>query len=225
MKTKLAENKILPSLQPKEELVDNGSKSKEQFVGMFKSDASIQKHCISPSMIQKLTDNYITTLVEKGIGTDFDFSDMTYADNGALICKDRQLITSQVNILIKTTPFTLKELESLQDGQTIISSFSYDYFTQVHHEIMAKKKLNAIAYNFIQEREENDTLSAANFEKLLLQLIFATVLNKDLRTAIQTSPAIIQGIFYYKGILTNKEIATHYSLPFRDILELCWNWN
>lgn len=238
MKTKLSETLPLSGTQYQEapSLID--SSGQERILGILKSENPTRGLGIIPEIIAPLTENKISVLVQHDTGEYLHITDIDYADRGAEIYDDTAAITGAAHVIIKTSPISINELQQMRTGQILLAPFVYDEFTMAHHEQITQKKITAIAYNFIKDRNGNTMFDLVaddkfpdemtrqkTFADFILPLILNLIFNKDIRVAIQTCPEILQGTCYYQGILSNKGIADKFSLDYKDILELCWNWN
>lgn len=237
MKTKIAETAPMAGTQLQEAPAMIETAGQERVLSFIRSEKPLLSLGITPETITPFVENKVSVLVQRGTGSFLFIPDIDYADCGAALQDDTASIIAPAHVIVKTEPFSITELQQMRTGQILLSPFFQEKFTQTHHELIAQKQLTAIAYNLIDERNSSpcietisqqfqDEIARQNeFTKFITPLISNLIFNKEIRTAIQTSPEILQGTYYYKGTLTHKETAEKHGLPFRNIMELCWNWN
>ena len=237
MKTKFAETAPLAGTQPQEAPAMIETAGLERVLSFLRSEKPLMNLGITPETITPFVENKVPVLVQRGTGSFLFIPDIDYADCGAAIQDDTTEIIAPAHVIVKTEPFSITELQQMRTGQILLSPFFQEEFTQNHHELIVQKQLTAIAYNLVNERNgstcieniyqqfQNETERQNEFIKFITPLISNLIFNKEIRSAIQTSPEILQGTYYYKGTLTHKETSEKHGLPFRNIMELCWNWN
>jgi alanine dehydrogenase len=161
---------------------------------------------------------------------------MAYADVGAELYDDPLIIVSSSSILFKSSQFNSFELLLLKKEQTIVSYENFNDFILPDIQSLFEKRINALSYNLaigkngksIVKSLEDSTLNAATKQALFSDFItpfLTSLIFNPFRYAVQTNLAILQSVYFYQGILTNKELAERFQLPWKDILLLCWNWN
>ncbi len=224
-------------LNPEEEGLDLASKSHFRVLGILKSSGSSSSDLIiTPDIVKKLVDNHIKVLVQRGVGENRNIKDMAYADVGAELYDDPLIIVSSSSILFKSSQFNSFELLLLKKEQTIVSYENFNDFILPDIQSLFEKKINALSYNLaigkngksIVKSLEDSTLNAATKQALFSDFItpfLTSLIFNPFRYAVQTNLAILQSVYFYQGILTNKELAERFQLPWKDILLLCWNWN
>jgi len=227
------------ALDTQREEVGTETDQRNFVVGFLKRNSLTdhKKIVILPSLIKRLVEGNIPTMVERNLGKGADFIDLDYADVGAIIEESAECICQKSNILIQLSPFTKEDLSRLPAGQIIISPFPVAEVDKEILSLLQLKKITAISLHlvpnaqgdcFLQDilqTKDNPLVASAALCNLLATTIISLVYNANVRYAVQTNPMLLKAIFCYKGILTNAEIAQRCNVPFSDLLMLCWDWN
>ena len=108
-------------LQPLEQPTMVANRKAKLFIGIPK-EKGFQEHRIglTPESVKTLVANGHRILIERGAGTDSNFSDNDYSEAGAEI-SDNIAEIFKADIIIKIAPLQLEEVELMQTGQTLIS--------------------------------------------------------------------------------------------------------
>lgn len=126
--------------------------SRALFIGVPR-EVSLQESRVSlkPESVEVLTSNGHEVWVEAGAGKSANYTDNQYSEAGAKIVEARKEVF-QANIVLKVEPPTLKEIELLNDGATIISAFQSGRQSVDYIHALNKKKITAIGYEFIEDK-------------------------------------------------------------------------
>lgn len=191
----------------------------------------------SPEVVRHLVEVEVRTLVQRGAGMLQQIPDMSYANAGAELYDESSAIITPSKLILKNTPLSLQELEMLKENQIVLAPFDLNNITATHVQILLQKKISALDFHLIRNKNKvsileeigTETLSAKArqiaFNELMLPLILTLVMNKNIRHAIETHIGILQSIICYNGVLTNADMAEKFHCPWTNILELCCNWN
>ena len=90
--------------------------------------------------------------VESNAGAGANFSDNDYSEAGAQICKSRKEIY-ECNIVFKVTPPSDDEVDLMPGNQTFISALQISIQPKQVLTKLIKKKITAIAWDYIQDEE------------------------------------------------------------------------
>ena len=90
--------------------------------------------------------------MESNAGVGANFSDNDYSEAGAQICKSRKEIY-ECNIVFKVTPPSDDEVELMPGNQTFISALQISIQPKQVLTKLIKKKITAIAWDYIQDEE------------------------------------------------------------------------
>lgn len=105
---------------------------------------------LTPGGVSVLIANGHEVYLEKGAGADAKFEDNEYADAGASIAYSAEELYKKSELILKVAPPTEEEYEMLQHRQTIISALHLGNTTENFLEVLIKKDITAIGYEFIQ---------------------------------------------------------------------------
>jgi alanine dehydrogenase len=140
------------SLHPQEKLLEIKKEKHSFFIGLPR-EISLQENRISltPDAVAILVNNGHEIWVEAKAGTGSKFSDKEYSDSGAKIVYSPQEIY-KANVILKIEPPTLEEIELMHPGQTLISALQMGQLKAEVLQAMTKKKIIALAYEFIEDK-------------------------------------------------------------------------
>ena len=136
---------------PKEEMLETGRKNKKLVIGIPKETSKFEDRIpLTPQGVELLIENGHAVLIETGAGEGANFSDHSYAESGATIVKEKKNVFNS-DIILKIAPLTLEEIDWLKPDQLLISLL---YLYNQNREKLTKmlsKKINAIAFEFLQD--------------------------------------------------------------------------
>lgn len=137
------------------------SSNKEPIViGIPKENILIEPRLpYTPEGVQILTDSGYEVIVEAGAGNGINYSDRSYAEAGAFITDNKALVFS-ADVIFKIFPPTVDEAKLIKEKAAIFSMLQINFFPIESLRILQQKKATAIAYDFLQD--ENQNLSVIN---------------------------------------------------------------
>ncbi|HEX7016385.1 MAG TPA: alanine dehydrogenase [Cyclobacteriaceae bacterium] len=140
------------SLYPQEQLMPVGRRKHSFFIGLPR-EISLQENRISltPDGVALLVKNGHEIWVETKAGEGAKFSDKDYSDAGAKIVYSPQEVY-KADVILKIEPPTAGEIEMMHPGQTLISAIQLGQFTTDRLQAVLKKKITALAYEFIEDK-------------------------------------------------------------------------
>ena len=138
-------------LIPQEEKLELKKQAKSLFIGVPK-EITLQESRIAivPDAVQLLVSRGHEVYIESNAGTGANFSDEEYSEAGAKIIYDTQEIY-KADVILKVEPPTLDEIDLMKGRQTLISALQITTRSKSFIEKLAKKKINCLAYEFIQD--------------------------------------------------------------------------
>ena len=137
-------------LFPQEEMLEIKKKRKELVIGIPKEDGEFENRIpLTPQAVQLLSDHGHKILFESGAGNGSNYSDLDYSEAGAEIVSDQKKIF-QSEIVLKISPFKNKEIELLEDNQTVISALHFSSQSKEQINALIKKRVKAIAFEYIK---------------------------------------------------------------------------
>lgn len=122
------------------------------FIGLPR-EISFQENRISltPDGVGLLVKNGHEIWVETKAGEGAKFSDKDYSEAGAKIVYAPQEVY-KADVILKIEPPTASEIEMMHPGQTLISAIQLGQFTTDRLQALLKKKVTALAYEFIEDK-------------------------------------------------------------------------
>ena len=142
-------------LIPQEETLEILKQKGELFIGIPKENQFQEKRiCLTPDAVNALTANGHRVLIESGAGDAANFTDLDYTQAGATISKDTKKVFS-CPLLLKVEPPTLSEIQYINPQTTIISALQIKTQSKAYFEELAKKRITAIAFEFIRDEDGN----------------------------------------------------------------------
>lgn len=138
-------------LLPKEEKLEIIKKGKKFTIGIPKETCLNERRtCITPDAVQVLVDNGHEILVEADAGKGSFFTDQQYSEAGAKITNDAKEAFGQ-DLVLKINPPTSEEIEYLKPNTYLVSALQINLRDKDYFKELAEKKVNAIAFEFIED--------------------------------------------------------------------------
>ena len=187
-------------------------------IGMLASETSSVPLLLSLKHIEELVEEHVDVLIQRELGIEHDISDYNFTEYGADIMEDELPIIALSNIVLKYEPFSLEEIFFLKDKQIILSTAPSEVFTNEMVQFLYEKKITAVGINFLNlvENKIQDTV---------YQLVSAFLFSKNVKHTIQLNPLFLKSVYCYNGEICNRDVAECAGVPWKDLVELCWNWN
>ena len=138
-------------LIPQEEKLELKKQAKSLFIGVPK-EITFQESRIAivPDAVQLLVSHGHEVIIESKSGEGANFPDSEFSEAGAKIVYDTQEIY-QADVILKVEPPTIEEIEMMKGRQTLISALQITTRSKKFIEKLAQKKINCLAYEFIQD--------------------------------------------------------------------------
>ncbi|WP_318344889.1 alanine dehydrogenase [Flagellimonas baculiformis] len=142
-------------LLPQEETLEVLKQKGELFIGIPRENQYQEKRvCLTPDAVNAITAHGHRVLMESGAGDGANFSDIDYTNAGAEITRDTKKVFS-CPIILKVEPPTLSEIDLLNPQTIVISALQIKTQRKEYFEVLAKKRLTAIAFEFIRDEDGN----------------------------------------------------------------------
>ena len=141
-------------LLPQEEMLEIQKRKGELFIGLPKETYLGEKRvCLSPDAVGALSANGHRIVIETGAGDGANFTDKEYSDAGAKISYNIEE-AFKCNIVLKVAPPTENEIKYINPKTILISSLQLKTQSKIYFECLAKKKITAIAFDYIKSLSE-----------------------------------------------------------------------
>lgn len=142
-------------LIPQEEMLEIVREKSALFIGIPKEASSHEKRvCLAPDAIAALVAQGHQILVEKDAGKYAGFTDIDYSEAGAEICTDKKRIFG-CPLILKVEPPTLDEIQLIQPNAVIISALQLKARKKEYFQLLEKKKITALAFEFIKDMDDS----------------------------------------------------------------------
>ena len=138
-------------LLPQEETLEITNQKGELYIGLPKETHFQEKRiCLTPDAVAALAANDHRVLIEKGAGEKAGFSDSDYNEAGAELTDDKKKVFA-CPIILKVEPPSLDEIELIKQKAILITALQLKTRTKSYFEALAKKKITALAFEFIKD--------------------------------------------------------------------------
>jgi alanine dehydrogenase len=138
-------------LMPKPEKLEVVRKSNRFSIGIPKESCPNERRiALSPDAAQVLINNGHQVIVEAGAGVPSNFTDLQYAEAGAIISHDSKEVFKQ-NLVLKINPPTDTEIEMFTPNSYLVSALQINLREKDYFKKLSDKKINAIAFEFIMD--------------------------------------------------------------------------
>jgi len=141
-------------LLPQAEMLEIKKQKGELFIGLPKETYLGEKRvCLTPDAVTALTSHGHRIVVETGAGDGANYTDKEYSEAGAKISYNLKE-AFKCNIVLKVAPPTEKEIEYINPQTILISSLQLKTQSKNYFESLAKKRITAVAFDFIKDEHE-----------------------------------------------------------------------
>ena len=138
-------------LLPQEEKLEITHEKSDLSIGIPKEiHFQEQRICLTPDAIAALTANGHEVLVENNAGDEAGYMDKEYSEAGAKLTSDTKKVFG-CPLILKVEPPTLDELKLINPKSVLISALQLKTQKKEYFESLAKKKLTALAFEFIKD--------------------------------------------------------------------------
>lgn len=142
-------------LLPQEETLEISRQKGELFIGIPKETYFQEKRiCLTPDAVAAVVANGHRVLLERGAGREAGFSDKNYSEAGAELTDDTKKVFG-CPIILKVEPPTIVELALINPKTVLISALQLKTRQKDYFELLAKKKITALAFEFIKDEDHS----------------------------------------------------------------------
>jgi len=137
---------------PQEQLAELEKHHHSLRIGIPKESEPFEHRvALTPEGVAVLVSNGHEVIVEAGAGEDAHFYDREYGEAGAKIEYNKEHVFG-AEVILKVEAPTLEELELLKPNKTLISTLPMAKITTEFLQELNKKRITAIAYEYIQDK-------------------------------------------------------------------------
>jgi alanine dehydrogenase len=136
---------------PQEEMLAIGKRHKKLTIGIPREKQHIeQRVSLTPEAVEVLVDNGHEVILESKAGEGARYTDTDYSECGAFIVDNKKHVLN-TDVILKVSPFELKETEMLKGNQVILSTIHFGRQTEDYIRGLMDKKTTAIAIEQIKD--------------------------------------------------------------------------
>jgi len=140
-------------LLPQEELLAVKKRRDNLTIGIPKESSFQEKRVsLTPEAVNLLVNNGHQVLVERNAGKLSSFTDSDYSEAGAQIIHDTEKIF-QSEIVFKVAPPSFEEVKMMSGNQYLFSALQMTIHPKESIQELMKKKITAIAWDYIKDSE------------------------------------------------------------------------
>jgi len=146
--------------KPLGDMMEIGTQRKKLLIGVPKEcDKYENRVCLTPEAVENLTNSGHKVFLENGAGLRADFTDLQYAEKGAMIVNSPKEVY-QAEFILKVAPPTESEIDLMTERQILFSSLHLTTQTTERIQKMMRKHIYAVAFEHL--KSENDYYPVVN---------------------------------------------------------------
>ena len=120
-------------------------------IGIPKENQKVEKRlAITPETATLLVESGYQVVIESDAGLAINYSDRYYADSGAHIAQSKAEVF-QADIILKISPPTYEEVSMMKPRSSVFSFLQLHLISSETLDLMAEKRINALAYELIND--------------------------------------------------------------------------
>jgi len=136
--------------KPLGDMMEIGTQRKKLLIGVPKEcDKYENRVCLTPEAVENLTNSGHKVFLEKGAGLRADFTDLQYAERGAIIVNSPKEVY-QAEFILKVSPPTEFEIDLMTERQILFSSLHLMTQTTERIQKMMRKHIYAVAFEHLK---------------------------------------------------------------------------
>ena len=141
------------SMLPQEQTMEVGKKGKSLFIGIPK-EITPQEHRVplTPASVAVLVGRGHDVVVQRGVGSSVQFQDSDYSEAGAKLADSAREVF-EADLILKVAAPLDEEIAMLRHKQILISALQMGGQHRESLRSMMEKKVTAVAWDFIKDRE------------------------------------------------------------------------
>jgi alanine dehydrogenase len=141
-------------LYPEECLIREIAGKPRLSIGIPRENPKLETRlALTPEGVEIITEEGHSVYVQRGAGESMSYSDLQYSEAGAYLVDDDAEVFG-ADIVFKIAPPKLEELELMQNHSTIFSMLQLSNLSKEAIELIMKKKMNAFAYELINDEQK-----------------------------------------------------------------------
>ncbi|MGL4292649.1 MAG: alanine dehydrogenase, partial [Bacteroidales bacterium] len=146
------------SLLPEEKLYGQKEKNNSLLIGIPRENSDFEKRMpLTPEGIAILCRQGHHVIVETGAGESIHYPDHVFSEAGAEIA-DQSSRVWECDIVVKVSSPTGEEIQQMKNRSTLFSLLQLSLFSPDILTLLAERKINAIAYEFITDQQDENPI-------------------------------------------------------------------
>ncbi len=147
-------NLPIESILPEEKLLKIENSKKKITIGIPKeTDENENRIGLVPQSVELFTSYGFEIIIEEGAGKKAKFSDNDYSEVGAQITEDRKKVYG-ADIVLKIAPPTIEDLNLMNPGKVLLSSFHTVIQTKDILDAFKAKRITGIGFEYIKDDDD-----------------------------------------------------------------------
>ncbi len=144
------------SLLPREEMLEVSRKSKKFVIGLPREmNGEESRLGLTPEAVELLVDNGHEVLVENKAGKGANYSDTDYSECGGQIINGHSEVFKRSDIVLKVTPPTERETDTMKKGQLLISSMVPRQQKEEFFRSLMKARATCISFELFRNNDNS----------------------------------------------------------------------
>ncbi len=140
-------------LLPQEEMLEVVKRGQKMKIGIPSDLHKVEYRVpLTPQAVDLLVSYGHEIFIEKNAGKSASYSDKDYSEAGATIVNSKEE-TFQCDIVLRISPFSSEEIDTLRGNQVIFSSMQVQAFCHESIQKMMQKKITAIAFEYLENED------------------------------------------------------------------------
>lgn len=141
------------ALLPQEQTLEVGRRRKNLFIGIPREIAAQENRVpLNPASVAVLVGRGHDVVVQRGVGHSVQFQDSDYTEAGAMLAESPEEVF-KADLILKIAAPTPEEIALLRPKQILISALQLTGHPKDSLRSMMEKKVTAVAWDFIKDRE------------------------------------------------------------------------
>lgn len=140
---------IQQSLATQTQLQEQSQSHQRFTIGVLKENKDIETRVVlTPQGVSMLVDAGHEVFLEDGLGRESNFDNITYTEYGGVVSSRSEVL--QQDVVLAITPLSVEDIEGMKKCALLFTMMSYHEMCSECLEAMRKKKITAVAMDWIQ---------------------------------------------------------------------------
>ena len=209
--------------------------TREYSIGFLKNQNPTDPLLLTVEQLGILVESGLHVMVERGFGEPYQISDLMLSEAGVELCDNPIYIIRQSQILIQYAPLTAAQVPFMRERQILLSCVETDSIDHTMAQMLYRLKISALALNRYKDRNgmlflpfildsnysfQDQTYALGVLLSSLIQIFSHT---NNLKNSVRWNPELVSSVYLFYGNICDPLIAEHAQVPWKDLLDLCWD--